>query len=70
MVKIKRDSHEIKVSKKSFKNVFEPLGYTLVGENKKKEKPEIKVEKAEPVKKTEEVVEKFDIKGKGKKQED
>ena len=59
MVKIIRGSHEIKVSQKSFKNIFEPLGYTLV-----EEKKVIKAKNNEPDKKIENPQ-----KG-GKKQED
>ena len=58
MVKIKRGSHEIRVSKSSYEYTFKPLGYTLVEEKKavKEEMPKVVVEnkaedKTEKVKK-------------------
>lgn len=44
MVKIRKGNHETTVTMGSYKNVFKPLGYTLVNE-KKAEKPVEEVEK-------------------------
>lgn len=67
MVKIKKGNHETMVSMGSFRNIFEPLGYTLVVEKKKKveiiEEPKVEEAKADKNKNE-------DLKGKNKKQED
>lgn len=63
MVKIKRENHELAVTIGAFKDIFEPLGYTLVTENKNKYKNEMPKIKTGEIGKTEN-------KGKGKKQED
>lgn len=61
MVKIRRGEHETMVSMASYENIFKPLGYDLVEDNKveipKKEKIPEKVE----LSKKEEIPEKIEI---------
>lgn len=65
MVKIIRGSHETKVTKGAYENIFKPLGYTLV----KEEKPRTPAKADEP-NKNREPAKADEFKGKGKKQED
>lgn len=65
MVKIRKGNHETTVTMGSYKNVFKPLGYTLVNE-KKAEKPVEEAEKS--VEEVEKPVENF--KNKNKKPEE